>query len=88
MNGRSDIWEMFKGMLPQIIIAVISLSAVLAIIRSDVLAIGQRVYAIEERNQGADKLIERFIQLEERDKKLVDDVAEIKLDIKSLLNKK
>lgn len=88
MNGKSDIWELFKGLLPQIFIAIISLAAVLAVIRSDVGAIDQRVLAIEERNKGADLLIERFLQLEERDKKLVLDVEEIKHDVKSLLLKK
>ena len=88
MKGRSDIWEMFKEALPQILVAVVSLAVLIGIIRSDVRAIDQRVYAIEDRNKGADVMIERFLQLEERDKQLVRDVEEIKTDVKTLLYKK
>ena len=48
--------------------------------------IATRVEAIEKRNENVDPLVTRFIQLEERDKTLVEDVAEIKQDIRDIKN--
>lgn len=48
--------------------------------------LGQRVQAIENRNARTDLLVDRFLQLEERDRALIDDVAEIRSDIKEIKN--
>ena len=45
-----------------------------------------RVSAIEERNQKTDPLIDRFLQLEERDKALIEDVREIRENIRDIKN--
>ena len=45
-----------------------------------------RVDAIEKRNEVADELIPRFIQLEERDRNLVDNVEDIKNDVRDIKN--
>ena len=46
-----------------------------------------RVKSIEERNERIDPLVERFLQLEERDKKMVEEVSEIRRDVKELLKR-
>ena len=46
--------------------------------------ITSRVSAIEKRNETTDVLIPRFLQLEERDIHLVEDIKEIKSDIKDI----
>lgn len=45
----------------------------------------RRVEAIEKRNVAVDPLVTRFIQLEQRDEALVEDIAELKEDMKDLL---
>jgi len=45
------------------------------------------VKSIEERNERIDPLVERFLQLEERDKKMVEEVSEIRRDVKELLKR-
>jgi len=45
-----------------------------------------RVLAIESRNENVDPLVTRFIQLEERDNALIEDVDEIKIDIRDIKN--
>ena len=45
----------------------------------------EQVIAIEKRNARVDPLVERFFQLETRDKTLIDDVEQIKKDVRQLL---
>ena len=44
-----------------------------------------RVVALENWKEKNEPLVERFLQLEERDKILVEDVKEVKADVKKLL---
>jgi len=46
-----------------------------------------RVSAVEDRNTRVDPLVERFLQLEERDKKMVEEISEIRQDVKELLKR-
>jgi predicted PurR-regulated permease PerM len=57
----------------------------LAPLIQDISLISTRVEAIEERNQRVDPLVERFIQLEERDKQIINDIQQLKQDARELL---
>ena len=46
----------------------------------------KRVVAIEKRNETVDPLVTRFIQLEERDIALINNVEDIKQDIRDIKN--
>jgi len=45
-----------------------------------------RIEAIEKRNDDIDPLVSRFLQLEERDNYLQNDISEIKSDVKDIKN--
>ena len=45
-----------------------------------------QIQAIQDRDEKLDPLIDRFLQLEQRDKNLEEDVAEMKQDIKDIRN--
>lgn len=52
----------------------------------DIDKITNRVEAIEKRNENLNPLVDRFLQLEERDKNLIETVTEIKEDIRDIKN--
>lgn len=85
---EQKIKDKFKGNLQIFIAFGTVIGLVVGVINFFILTaitpLEKRVGAIEERNEGADLLIVRFVQLEERDKQLVEDVKEIKEGLKEV----
>ena len=69
-----------------VVLVNLYIASKLAPLAQNINQIATRVEAIEKRNENVDPLVTRFIQLEERDKTLVEDVAEIKQDIRDIKN--
>ena len=75
-NGEKLNEWIFKNSW-QFILALVSIAITYGVLIT-------RVSAIEKRNEKVDPLVDRFIQLEERDKQLFLDISEIKADIKDI----
>lgn len=75
---RGLVWDWLRPLLLPVVGSVIGYLILFSRVES-------RVAAIEGRNEKVDPLVERFIQLEERDLQLVGDVAELKNDMKYLI---
>lgn len=67
-----------------LIITLIAISIAWATLSARVLAVESDQNQIVVRLDKIDNLIERIIVLEEHDKSIVDDIAEIKVDIKDI----
>ena len=79
-----------KNPLQTITVAIAIVGVVFSIFNFYLLAnispLERRVVALEKFDESNAPLITRFIQLEVRDQALVDDVADIKLDIRDIKN--
>ena len=84
------IQKVKKNPLQAITVGIAVVGVVFSILNFYLLAnispIEKRVDAIEKRNEKVEPLITRFIQLEERDLHLIEDVGEIRNDIRDIKN--
>lgn len=69
-----------------IVLVNLYISSQLAPLVQNINALSSRVSAIEERNVNVDPLIPRFVVVEEKVRQIAEDIKEIKVNIKEIIN--
>lgn len=69
----------------QIITMVVMATLAFADIKNSIISVAKRVDAVEGELGDRAPLVERFLQLEERDKTVIEDIKELKGDMKTLM---